>query len=166
MKTQLVQKLADLSLVAFDVDGVFTDGRFFLSDDGVETKAFHTQDGYGIRQLLTNGIEVAIISGRASQAVAQRMQELGVAHVFLACDDKVTAFQSLLKRLEIAADQAAFVGDDLPDLPTLRAAGTAIAVANAHESIKAHCDWTTARAGGQGAVREICDAVLAARHGA
>ena len=90
--------LSDIRLVAFDVDGVFTDGRFYLSEDGVESKAFHTQDGSGIRQLLNEGIEVAVISGRRSGAVQKRMAELGVSHVVLGCADKVAALDEIFAR--------------------------------------------------------------------
>lgn len=157
-------KLAGVTLLAFDVDGVFTDGRFYLSDDGVETKAFNTQDGYGIRRVLEAGVEVAVISGRRSGAVERRMAELGVRHVFLGCRDKSGVFGELLADLEIAAERSAYVGDDLPDMPILRAAGIAIAVANAHEDVRRFCHWTTDAAGGNGAVREVCDAVLKARN--
>ena len=163
MKQNLQSRLAKLELVAFDVDGVFTDGRFYLSDDGVETKAFHTQDGYGVRQLLEAGIEVAVISGRRSAAVAARMKELGVAHVFLGQRDKVGVFHSLLETLKIASEKSAFVGDDLPDAKVLAAAGVAIAVANAHPALVGDCDWTTGHEGGRGAVREVADTILAAR---
>ena len=156
--------LGKIALIAFDVDGVFTDGRFYLSDDGVETKAFNTQDGYGIRRVLEAGLEVAVISGRRSGAVERRMAELGVRHVFLGCRDKARAFDELLGGLEITAEQSAYVGDDLPDMPILRAAGIAIAVANAHEDVRRFCDWTTDATGGNGAVREVCDAVLQARN--
>ena len=157
--------LGRIALIAFDVDGVFTDGRFYLSDDGVETKAFNTQDGYGIRSVLEAGVEVAVISGRRSGAVERRMAELGVRHVFLGCRDKADTFDELLAGLDITAEQSAYVGDDLPDMPILRAAGIAIAVANAHEDVRRFCDWTTDAAGGNGAVREVCDAVLRARNG-
>lgn len=163
MNRKLQSRLANLELVAFDVDGVFTDGRFYLSDDGVEMKAFHTQDGYGIRQLLDAGIEVAVISGRRSGAVAARMKELGVEHVFLGQRDKVGVLRSLLKTLKIGSEESAFVGDDLPDAGVLAAAGVAIAVANAHPALVGECDWTTQREGGRGAVREVCDAILRAR---
>jgi 3-deoxy-D-manno-octulosonate 8-phosphate phosphatase (KDO 8-P phosphatase) len=151
-----------LRLVGFDVDGVFTDGRFFLSDDGVETKAFFTQDGFGIRQLLKAGVEVAIISGRPSAATEHRMAELGVRHVILACSDKSAAFDRLASDLGISAAEAAFVGDDIPDLPLMAKVGYSIAVANAVPAVRHYCDYTTAAAGGQGAVREVCELVLAA----
>ncbi len=163
MSEVLTARLATVSLVGFDVDGVFTDGRLYMSDDGSETKTFHTQDGYGVRRLLDAGVEVAVISGRASAAVERRMAELGVRHVHLACKDKVAVFRELLQSLKLDAASAAFVGDDVPDLGVLDAAGVAIGVANAHPSIHGACDWITTRSGGSGAVREVCDAVLAAR---
>ncbi len=152
---------ADLKLVGFDVDGVFTDGRFYLSDAGIESKAFNTQDGYGIRQLLDAGISVAVISGRRSQAVDQRMAELGVPHVIQGCRDKVAAFDKLVDELGISIGQTAFVGDDIPDLPLLRHAGFSFAVANAVSGLKSECDHVTAASGGAGAVREVCEFVLA-----
>lgn len=154
----------DLGLVVFDVDGVLTDGRFWLSDDGVESKAFNTQDGFGLRQLMRAGLEVAVISGRRSNAVEKRMSELGVRHVILGCDDKVAAFENLVSNLGVEAAQAAYVGDDVPDIPLLRTVGLAIAVANAVAEVKAECALTTRASGGQGAVREICDLILESRN--
>ncbi len=154
--------LTGIRLVAFDIDGVFTDGRFYLSDDGVESKAFSTQDGFGIRQLLKAGIEVAVISGRPSASVEKRMAELKVPHVILGCSDKTAAFDVLAESLDITPEEAAFVGDDIPDLPLLSKVGYSIAVANAVSAIKEYCDYTTERSGGQGAVREVCELVLAA----
>lgn len=156
-------KLAELRLVAFDVDGVFTDGRFYLSDDGVESKAFNTQDGFGVRRLIDAGFEVAVISGRKSPAVAKRMAELGVKHVVLGTADKVAAFDELLAGLGIDASECAYAGDDIPDLALLEKVGYPIAVANAVEEVRDFCDYTTMATGGHGAVREVCDLVLAAR---
>lgn len=157
-----LDKLADLRLIAFDVDGVFTDGRFYLSDDGIETKAFHTQDGFGVRRLLDAGITVAVISGRRSGAVEKRMAELGVTHVILGCKDKVAAMRDLAGSLGVGLEHCAFVGDDVPDLELLGQVGLPIAVANAVAAVQERCDYVTRRAGGAGAVREICDLVLAA----
>lgn len=159
------QKLADIRLVAFDIDGVFTDGRFYLSDDGVESKAFHTQDGFGIRQLINAGVEVAVISGRQSGAVERRMAELGVVNVVQGCKDKVAAFGELAKEHDLTMEQCAYVGDDVPDLPLLNMVGYAFAVGNAVAVVKDQCQYTTAARGGQGAVREICELILAARNG-
>lgn len=153
-----------MKLVAFDVDGVFTDGRFYLSNDGIESKSFHTHDGFGIRQLLEAGLDVAVISGRKSSAVDKRMKELGVQHVIQGQADKVAAFESLIGDLGIAEDQTVYVGDDVPDLPLLRRAGFSIAVNNAHDDVKVECDYTTKAAGGFGAVREVCDLMLKALH--
>ena len=155
-----IDKIKAIRLVAFDVDGVFTDGRFYLSDDGVESKAFHTQDGFGIRRLIDSGISVAVISGRQSNAVVQRMKELGVQHVILGCNDKVGAFDQVLEELGLDRGQSAYAGDDVPDLPLLRHAGLSFAVANAVAEVRDACDYTTSARGGSGAVREICDLFL------
>lgn len=159
-------RLAALQLAVFDIDGVFTDGRFYLSNDGIESKSFHTHDGYGIKALLAAGIEVAIISGRSSNAVSLRMQELKVRHTFQGCTDKVAVFSELATKLKIAAEHTVYTGDDLPDLPLLRQVGFAIGVANASDAIKSHCDYITEKPGGAGAVREICDLILTARQAA
>jgi len=158
------ERLAQVRLVAFDVDGVFTDGRFYLSADGIESKAFNTQDGFGVRQLIDAGVAVAVISGRASGAVERRMKELGVPFVVLACSDKVAALEDIIAELGITPAECAFVGDDIPDLAALEYAGVSIAVANATPQLLQKCD-TTRASGGAGAVREICDMLLAARGG-
>lgn len=159
-------KLSAIRLVAFDVDGVFTDGRFYLSDDGVESKAFNTQDGFGIRQLINAGIDVAVISGRQSGAVERRMAELGVTHVVQGCKDKVAALGEIVETLGITTGQCAYVGDDVPDLPLLNTVGYSIAVANAVLEVREQCDYTTSADGGHGAVREVCELIHAARTGA
>ena len=154
--------LAKVRLVAFDIDGVFTDGRFHLSDDGVESKSFCTQDGFGVRQLIKAGIEVAVISGRKSSAVERRMDELGVSHVILGCGDKTAALDTLIDELGIGVEETAFVGDDIPDLPLLSKVAFSFAVANAVSAVREYCDYTTKAGGGNGAVREVCEMVLAA----
>jgi 3-deoxy-D-manno-octulosonate 8-phosphate phosphatase (KDO 8-P phosphatase) len=155
--------LASVRLVVFDVDGVFTDGRFYLSDAGVESKAFCTQDGFGIRRLLSAGIEVGVISGRSSAAVALRMQELGVRHVVQGCSDKIAAFERMIDALGISPAECAYVGDDVPDLPLLAKVGVSFAVANAVQELHEACDYSTQARGGFGAVREVCDLLLDAR---
>jgi len=158
--------ISALRLVAFDIDGVFTDGRFTLSDDGVESKAFNTQDGFGVRQLLNAGIDIAVISGRQSGAVERRMAELGVTHVIQGCKDKVAALGEIVDALGITTEQCAYVGDDVPDLPLLNTVGYSIAVANAVLDVRQQCDYTTSAGGGHGAVREVCELILAVRSGA
>jgi 3-deoxy-D-manno-octulosonate 8-phosphate phosphatase (KDO 8-P phosphatase) len=155
--------LAGVRLVAFDVDGVFTDGRFYLSNDGIESKAFNTQDGFGIRQLTRAGIEVAVISGRQSGAVERRMAELDVPHIVQGCRDKVEALDNIIEQLGITAADCVYVGDDVPDLPLLRHVGFAIAVANAVKQVRDECDYTTSVSGGFGAVREVSEMVLSAQ---
>lgn len=163
MSRELSEKLAGLRLVGFDVDGVFTDGSLYFSDDGSESKRFNTQDGYGIRRLLDAGIEVVVISGRRSAAVERRMGELGISRVVLGSKDKVADFDELIAPLSIDATECAYVGDDVPDLALMTRVGVAIGVANAHPDIHSECDWITTHGGGRGAIREICDAILAAR---
>jgi 3-deoxy-D-manno-octulosonate 8-phosphate phosphatase (KDO 8-P phosphatase) len=158
-----LEKLQGVRLIAFDVDGVFTDGRFYLSDDGVESKAFHTQDGFGIRQLINAGISVAVISGRRSGAVEHRMRELGVPYIVQGCKDKVAALDKILAELGITPDECAYVGDDVPDLPLLRHAGVSIAVANAVATVRMQCDYLTTASGGAGAVREACELLLSTK---
>lgn len=154
---------ANIRLAAFDVDGVFTDGRFYLSNDGVESTAFSTQDGFGIKKLLAAKIHVAVISSRRSQAVQVRMSELGVQHVIQGAHDKIAAFETILASLQLSAGECVYVGDDVPDLPVLKRVGFAIAVANAVDEVKRQCDFTTIAAGGRGAVREVCELLLTAR---
>jgi 3-deoxy-D-manno-octulosonate 8-phosphate phosphatase (KDO 8-P phosphatase) len=151
---------AGTRLAVFDVDGVFTDGRFYLSNDGVESKAFCTQDGYGVKSLLRSGVAVAVISGRRSEAVRIRMAELGVPHVLQNIEDKLQAFETLIGGLQLVPEQCVYTGDDVPDLPVLRKAGFAVAVANAVDEVKAACDYVTRVPGGSGAVREVCELIL------
>ncbi|MEO0346150.1 MAG: HAD hydrolase family protein [Pseudomonadota bacterium] len=160
---ELVTAVAGIGLVVFDVDGVMTDGTFTLDEAGNESKTFNTQDGYGIRRLIESGIRVAVITGRSSGAVAARTRELGIEHVFQGCRDKHAAITDLLSTLGVEQTQAAAVGDDMPDLPMFEATGVAFAPANAVAAIASRADLITRRPGGDGAVREIADFILAAR---
>lgn len=162
--TTLQEKAARIQLLILDVDGVLTDGNFCITPEGYEMKAFNTQDGLGIRRAQQADITVAIISGRSSEAVTQRMEELGVSYVYQNCKDKIATFEMLLESLQLTAEETAYIGDDLPDLPVMQRAAISIAVANAVETIKQHADWETTRSGGQGAVREACDWLLEAKH--
>lgn len=153
---------AGVRLAVFDIDGVFTDGRIWMGSDGVEYKAFSVRDGVGIKQLLAVGIEVAIISGRASPAVDRRMAELGVRHVVQGCDDKAGALTDLLRKTGLEPGQAAYLGDDTPDLPAMQLVGLPGAVADAHPDVRAACVWVSTHPGGFGAVREFCEMLLGA----
>ena len=155
--------LAKVRLLVLDVDGVLTDGRLFYGAKGEVLKAFHVRDGYGIKQVAAAGIIVAIISGRKSAAVLRRAKELGIRHVTLGANDKLSALRKLAKARRVSLEECACVGDDTPDAPILAAAGVGIAVTDAHEDALAAADLVTTRAGGQGAVREVCDWLIAAR---
>ena len=157
------QQAAGIRLLVLDCDGVLTDGRIQYDADGREFKVFHVRDGYGIRRLLDAGVEIAVISGRGCVAVEKRMAELGVQHVHLGVGDKIAVFRELLDRLGFEATDVACVGDDVPDLECMDAAGLAIAVADAHPDLDAVADWHTHLGGGRGAVREVCDLLLRAR---
>jgi 3-deoxy-D-manno-octulosonate 8-phosphate phosphatase (KDO 8-P phosphatase) len=159
----LDSRLAGLRLVVFDVDGVFTDGRFTLDANGAESKTFNTQDGYGVRRLREAGLEVAVISGRDSAAVDARMRELDVTHVYQACRDKRGTIAALADRLGVGPEQILAVGDDIPDLALFEASGLRVAVANAVSEVRAAADIVTSHPGGHGAVREIADRILSAR---
>jgi 3-deoxy-D-manno-octulosonate 8-phosphate phosphatase (KDO 8-P phosphatase) len=161
--TELSKRAAQIRLVVFDVDGVFTDGRLHYGADGESLKVFHVHDGQGIKRLLKQGVEVAVISGRDSAAVTRRMQDLGIRHVFQGDEDKLPLFERLLAQFALSSEQAACVGDDLPDLPLMERAGLAIAVANALPEIREHAHYVTHAGGGRGAVREVCDLILSAR---
>jgi len=152
-------------LLILDVDGVLTDGRLHYGDDGSETKAFYAQDGSAIKRLQAAGVAVAIISGRRSRAVRRRAGELGIAHLYEGAEDKAAALTQLCDASKVQAAQMAHVGDDLPDLPLFERVGLSCAVADGHPAVLGKAHYVTARRGGQGAVREVCDLILFARGG-
>ena len=155
----LNHKLQAIELLILDVDGVLTDGRIWFDANGEEYKTFHTQDGLGIKRLQKAGIAVAVITGRKSRCVRQRLQALNIQHLFEGIDNKLPIFEQLLSTLNLSADQAAYIGDDLPDLPIMQRVGMSIAVANAVPEVAQTADWQTTRCGGMGAVREACDLI-------
>lgn len=157
------ERAARIRLACFDVDGVLTDGKLWYSDSGSEMKAFHVHDGLGLQLLRDHGLEVVLITARESQLVVSRARELGIEHVYQNQKNKLDTFNLLLESFEFHADQVAYTGDDLPDLPVLCRAGLATAVANAHSWVKQHSHWITRHSGGNGAVREVCDLILAAQ---
>ncbi|MCC7412447.1 MAG: HAD hydrolase family protein [Gammaproteobacteria bacterium] len=157
------RRAAAVRLALFDVDGVLTDGRLYLGAAGEELKVFHSRDGHGLVMLREHGIHVGVISGRSSPIVVQRMATLGVEIVEQGCHDKREALQRVLARTGCAPASTAFTGDDLPDLPVMAVVGLAVAVADAHPSVRERSHWCTRAPGGRGAVREVCDLLLAAR---
>lgn len=159
----LIKKARQLKLLILDVDGVLTDGRLFFDNNGVEYKCFHARDGHGIKLLRQTGVEVAVISGRKSNSVALRMQSLGIEHVYQGHENKIAAFEEIITKLNIGAEQAAHVGDDVLDLPIMKRVGLAIAVQDANFAVKQRADWCTQIMGGMGAVREVCDFIMQAQ---
>jgi 3-deoxy-D-manno-octulosonate 8-phosphate phosphatase (KDO 8-P phosphatase) len=155
--------LRRVRLLVLDVDGVLTDGRLYYGARGESLKVFNVKDGHGIKQVAATGITVAIISGRKSAIVTRRARELGIRHVAQGVGDKLAALNKLAKSQSVPLEHCACVGDDTPDAPMLRAAGLAIAVADAHPDARAAADLLTTRAGGHGAVREVCDWLIDAR---
>ncbi len=152
-----------IKLVIFDVDGVLTDGRLYYAHDGRELKVFHSRDGHGMKMLRQSGVEIAIISARVSQAVAHRMANLGIVHVYQGQLEKLPAFEALLEKLALDSSQVAYVGDDVVDLPVMMRVGFAIAVADAHEAVVARSHWQTPSVGGHGAAREVCEMIMKAQ---
>jgi 3-deoxy-D-manno-octulosonate 8-phosphate phosphatase (KDO 8-P phosphatase) len=150
-------------LMAFDVDGVLTDGTLFVASDGEEFKAFNILDGHGLRMLRAAGVQLAILSGRESAAVTRRAQELGIEHVHQGIAEKLPAFEALCARAGVTAGECGFVGDDYPDLPVLIRCGFAASVPGAPEAVRSRVHYVTRAAGGRGAVREICEFVLDAQ---
>ncbi len=158
--TTITEKVRKLKLLILDVDGVLTDGKLFFDNEGNEYKSFHARDGHGIKLLRQTGVEVAIISGRKSNSVALRMKSLGIEHVYQGHENKVSALNEVLKKLNLTPDQAAHMGDDLLDLPLMTRVGLSIAVADANFAVIERADWCTKLSGGEGAVREVCDFIM------
>ena len=154
---------ARIRLLVLDVDGVLTDGRLYFGPRGEALKVFHVRDGVGLKELAAAGITLAVISGRRSLMTRRRCRELGVRHVMQGVKDKLAAFRRLCTRLDLTATACACIGDDAPDVPLMREAGLAFAVADAHQDARQAAHIVTALPGGQGAVREVCDYLLATR---
>ena len=156
-------RLSKIRLLTLDVDGVLTDGRIQVDDDGRETRVFHVLDGIGIKLLQRKGIEVAWITGSRAPAVAHRARQLAVTHLAMGADDKLAPWQALCRSLGLDPQACAHMGDDLPDLPVMQACVLAVSVPHATAVVRAHAHYVTLREGGMGAVRELCDLLLAAQ---
>ena len=151
-----------LKAAIFDVDGVLTDGRIYIDEQGESFKAFSTLDGHGLKLLAQGGITPIIITGRDSPAVRRRVADLGLTHAFYGAKDKLAVAQPVLDQLGLAWPEVAAMGDDWPDLPLMTRAGFACAPAQAHAEVKAVAHYITQAAGGHGAARECCDLMLLA----
>ena len=163
MTSSIEDRARAVRLLTCDVDGVLTDGRVYMDDDGRESKAFYALDGVGLRMLAAAGITVAWITGSNAPAVAHRARSLGVKHVIQDAHDKLTAWRALCESLRVTPAHCAHIGDDLPDLPVLAACGFAVAVPHAPPAVRTRAHYVTVRDGGRGAVRELSDLILAAQ---
>jgi len=159
----LNEKINSLRLIAFDVDGVLTDGGLYLSDSGEEFKRFNSLDGHGLKMLKASGVELAIITGRTSKCVELRAKNLGITRLYQGIEDKLAAMQSLLAELKLAPEAAAFMGDDVVDLPVMRRVGFSISVPAATQLVRDNAHYVTQREAGHGAVREVCELIMAAQ---
>lgn len=160
MKPEIQRCLERIRLLALDVDGVLTDGGVYVLEDGTEFRRFDIKDGLGLKRVMEAGIEVAIISASNARPVLHRAERLGIRHVYLGVQDKLRTLERLCQDLGIKLEQVAYMGDDLPDLPVLRAVGLPCAPANAVAEIRELPLLLTSSGGGDGAVREICEILL------
>lgn len=162
-ETNISDKLKRIKLLLLDVDGVLTDGSIVYSDNGAETKQFNVRDGMGIRLVTEAGIKTGIVTGRTSEALRHRCKNLGIDLIFEGILDKGSLLDRILEQTGVSAEAVAFVGDDILDISLMKRVGLPIAVADAHKTVIENADMTTIRKGGDGAVREICEAILNAQ---
>ena len=152
-----------IKVVIFDVDGVMTDGGLTIGDDGQEYKTFSSQDGLGMKLLRQSGVQMAIITGRTSNVVKKRAETTGIAHFYQGVEDKLEAFNDLLQKMRLNADEVAFMGDDVVDAPAMLRCGLALTVPSGHRLLKPHAHYVTQAPAGHGAVREVCELIMQAQ---
>lgn len=163
LEESLLAKFAKVKLLVCDVDGIFSDGRIYMGNEGEELKAFHTLDGYGLKSLAKIGITVAVVTGRQSKIVHNRMSALGVEHIIQGQEQKREAVAQLQRELNISPNQTASLGDDMPDLGMFVLSQLKLSVVTGHPFVKQQADYVTVTPGGFGAVREVCDQLLLAQ---
>lgn len=161
--SDLLNKAKKIKCLICDVDGVLTDGLLYLDNTGNEQKAFHVQDGMGLKLLMAANIQVAVITTSRNAVIDHRMKQLGIQHYFKGQVDKREAFKQLKSKLQLENDAFAYIGDDLPDLAIIQQVGLSVAVANAVKQVKQFAVMQTQQHGGRGAVREVCDLILDAQ---
>ncbi|HKB61059.1 MAG TPA: 3-deoxy-manno-octulosonate-8-phosphatase KdsC [Gallionellaceae bacterium] len=159
-----LSRAKQIRLIAFDVDGIMTDGGLYLADSGEEFKRFNSLDGHGLKMLRASGVEPAIITGRTSRCVELRAQNLGITHLYQGVEDKLGAMHDLLGKLGLDPEVAAYMGDDVVDLPVMRRVSLAITVPEAPQVVRTHAHYVTRRQGGHGAVREVCELLMSAQN--
>lgn len=162
--TDISQKAAKIKLLLLDVDGVLTDNRLIYGDDGQEYKAFYTRDGHAMVLIQRTGIDIGIITGRRSNLVKKRMQDLKVKHLYQGVPDKLPTFEKLIAELGIELDQVAYMGDDILDLPILTRVGLASCPQDSDPEVISRVDFVSQFVGGRGAVRELCELIMRAQN--
>ncbi|WP_373795429.1 KdsC family phosphatase [Neisseria dentiae] len=160
---ELQARAAAVKLLIMDVDGVLTDGRIFIRDNGEEIKSFHTLDGHGLKMLQATGVQTAIITGRDAPSVGVRVRQLGIGHYYKGIHDKRTAYAQLRAEAGVEEHECAFIGDDVVDLPVMVRCGLPVAVPEAHWFTLQHAAYVTQKSAGNGAVRELCDLIMQAK---
>ena len=155
-----MQNLSNIKLLVLDVDGVLTDGTLVINGDGSESKFFNSHDGHGIKMWQRAGLRIAILSGRLSEPTRHRAKQLQIEDIFEDCHNKLPVLEEFLKKIHIAPESVAYIGDDVMDLPVMRYVGFSVAVANAVDDVKNEADFITTRSGGRGAVREAIEYIL------
>jgi 3-deoxy-D-manno-octulosonate 8-phosphate phosphatase (KDO 8-P phosphatase) len=161
--SERLDRARQLLWMSFDVDGVLTDGSLFYGESGEVMKRFNALDGHGIKELQSRGVGIMLLSGRSHPSVSSRARELGIGEVFQGVGDKLATLSGWMEGKGLTMAQIGHMGDDLPDLPVLRAVGFAASVPNAHASVLECAHWVSRSKGGEGAVRELCDLVIGAK---
>lgn len=163
LNAELLARFKNIKLLILDVDGVMTNGGLTIGDDGQEYKTFHSHDGLGMKLLKASGVEMAIITGRTSNVVKKRAESTGVVHFYQGAEDKLVAFNDLVTKSGLLLSQCAFMGDDVVDLPPMLKCGLALAVPDSPALVLKYAHYVTAKAGGHGAVREVCELIMQAQ---
>ncbi len=163
MKKSVQEKLKKIKMLMLDIDGVMTDGRIIMDDEGRELKNFNVRDGHGLKVMQRYGIKVAIITGRQSNLVKHRAKDLDIKDVYQKVFNKKEVFEKILKKHKLSPEETAFIGDDIVDIPVLKRVGFSVAVADAVDVVKKQVDYITSHEGGKGAVREVCEMILKAQ---
>nr|WP_102031392.1 3-deoxy-manno-octulosonate-8-phosphatase KdsC [Candidatus Photodesmus katoptron] len=164
VEEKLIKIAKQIELLVCDIDGVFSNGLIYMSNNFEEIKTFHARDGYGVKLLMNIGVEIAIITTRQSKIVEERMKDLGIVHVYQGRDNKLETYQSICKKLNLDSTKIGYVGDDLTDLPVMQKVALSICVADGHPLLAKHANYITKMKGGYGAIREVCDLILQSRN--
>ncbi len=159
----IMDKIAQVKMVVFDVDGVMTDGRIVIDDNGIESKSFHARDGIGIKMISGRGIICTIITGRKSNIVQKRAEELGISEIHQGVKDKLAVYDKILEKYGFDNDEVLCVGDDVPEREIFDRVGVSVCVNDAHPVLKEIADHVTRNTGGNGAVREVTDMIMKAK---